>query len=199
MIFQIRFICGKMTEPLVQNSSSWNNTLDLKDLFMRTTNKDCIKSGYGAALFASSWGLQHLWGSCVSLQWCPCNDFYMLNLHFIGLIFTAMLFPVVCNMMVQSKFGSFMHCLPVCGRPLLMACICRDCYFAVVHPITYKTSKSANMIRKVIGLMVWMIVFVFRSLLCIVKSVYISSLISAPLAIALPVIICFETPNICTV
>lgn len=122
-----------------------------------------------------------------------CNDFFMLSLCFTDLIFTAQLPLAVCNIMVLRNlslysFIGFIHCLPMCGRPLLMACICGDCYFAVVHPIMYKTHKNASLIRKAVTLMVWLIIFCFGALLCSVEKIYTSSLISAPLAVALPVI-----------
>lgn len=122
-----------------------------------------------------------------------CNDTFMWNLYFTDLIFTAMLLPAVCNILLLNNltfysFISFLNCLPMCGRPLLMACICGDCYFAVIHPITYKTSKYANIIRKGISLMVWMFTFYFGTCLCTVQVMYTCPSISAPLVLALPVI-----------
>lgn len=186
-----------MAEAPVQNLSSPNDTINFFNNFACTVEY----------LEVRLW----LWCCCVGVilgipaclvvlrelfqrhQQGTCNDFFMWNLYFIDLIFTAMLLLAACNEMVLKNtsiygFISFIHCLPMCGRPLFMACICGDCYFAVVHPIIYKTSKKANVIRKAVTLMVWCVTVCFGELLIFVQSIYTSSLISAPLTVALPVI-----------
>lgn len=122
-----------------------------------------------------------------------CNNSFMLNLYTIDLIFTAMLPLAVCNVFVVKNitifyFISYVYCLPICGRPLLMACICADCYFAVVYPLMYKTNKNVSVIRKAVTFVVWCVIICYGALLYAVQSIFTSTLISAPLTIALPVI-----------
>lgn len=194
-----KFICGekKMAEPAVQNLSSWNDTLALENFFMCTGQHKMFRVWLGCCwicfILGTPASLMVLRELFRRHRQGTSSDFFMLNLHVTDLIFTFMLLPAVCNITVLKNptlysFISFIHSFPMCGRPLLMACICGDCYFAVVHPIMYKTSKNANLIRKAVTLMVWFFVFCFGVLLCTVQSMYTSSLISAPLVLALPVI-----------
>ncbi|XP_072535216.1 atypical chemokine receptor 3-like [Salminus brasiliensis] len=121
------------------------------------------------------------------------NDIFMLNLSFIDLTFMVMLVLIVYNYMLLHSLpvvdlGTFIHSLPLCGRPLFMACVCGDCYFAVVYPIEYKTSKNGAMIRKVACLTVWLLTVFFGLFLRVENEEFITPLTSVPLTGALPII-----------
>lgn len=66
-------------------------------------------------------------------------------------------------------------------RPLFMACICSDCYVAVVHPIVYKTSKNLIVTKKAIVMVIFFIVTDFGFLTG-------TPFTAIPLIMALPVI-----------
>ncbi|XP_030611106.1 proteinase-activated receptor 3-like [Archocentrus centrarchus] len=75
------------------------------------------------------------------------HDVFMINLTVMDMIFLffvpfGMLNFLLWQDMLFQKFTNFLYTLSLAGRPLLTACICLDCYLAVVHPITYSTKKS---------------------------------------------------------
>lgn len=186
-----------MAEPPVQNLSSSNNSVNVQNVLLCTEQYLAVRlwvwcgcAGFVLGMPACLVVLRELFQRH---QQRTCNDFLMWNLYVIDLIFTAMLPLAVYNAMVVKirriySFISFIYSFPICGRPLLMACICVDCYFAVLHPVMYKMSKNASVVRKAVTLMVWCVIFSFGVVLSTVKSIYTSSLISAPLIVALPVI-----------
>ncbi|XP_036446525.1 lysophosphatidic acid receptor 6-like [Colossoma macropomum] len=183
--------------PLLLNSPSSNSTQDFNHFLQ------CTERPTGPLFWSLFCSISFLLGFSASLivlwellQRCrhgAFNDIFMLNLSFIDLTFTVTLLPSVCNYMLLhiiqvSQTSAFLQGLPLCGRPLFMACICGDCYFAVVHPIVYKTSKNVNMIRKIASVTVWLITTCFGSFLIILNEPFTTPLISAPLILALPVI-----------
>ncbi|XP_061612919.1 G-protein coupled receptor 42-like [Phyllopteryx taeniolatus] len=74
-------------------------------------------------------------------------NLFLLNLSSMDTIFLLFL-PVAIinhfkfNIWLLNAFSSATYTLNICGRPLLMACICLDLYVAVVHPIFYRRMKS---------------------------------------------------------
>ncbi|XP_008281821.1 proteinase-activated receptor 3-like [Stegastes partitus] len=75
------------------------------------------------------------------------NDVFMLNLTVMDLVFLFFIPFGLCNYIFWDiisfgKITNFMYSLNLAGRPLLTACICLDCYLAVVHPVTYRANKS---------------------------------------------------------
>lgn len=74
------------------------------------------------------------------------------------------------------------------SRPLFMACTCVDCYFAVVYPIAYKTSKKSGTIRILASLIAWLLTLCFSSYNCTEIYSMQFAIYSAPLLLVLPVI-----------
>ncbi|KAG9276174.1 P2Y purinoceptor 3-like [Astyanax mexicanus] len=180
----------------ILSSSSSNNT-DGKSIYVR-----CIRQPMGPLFWSGFCAICMLLGVPASLLvlWellqrrrrRVFSDIFMLNLSCIDLTFTVMLILIVNNYMVMhitqlSDLTSFLHSFPLCGRPLFMACVCGDCYFAVVYPIQYKTCKNGAKIRKLACLTVWLLIFVFGLILC-TDNAFNSSLVSVPLVGALPII-----------
>ncbi len=87
-------------------------------------------------------------------------------------------------------FNIFTYSLTMCGRPLFMACVCGDYYFAVVHPIIYMTNRKYAIIRKVIAVTIWLFIIFFGCFIVIYPWVFVTIFTSIPLFISLPVI-CF--------
>ncbi|CAB1440091.1 unnamed protein product [Pleuronectes platessa] len=75
----------------------------------------------------------------------------------------------------------------MCGRPLLMVCVCLDCYLAVVHPITYRTRKSMTP-RVVMAAIVWTLTVAYGLVSMTHPHLYITMLIPAPFIVAIPMI-----------
>ncbi|KAL2078718.1 hypothetical protein ACEWY4_026403 [Coilia grayii] len=92
---------------------------------------------------ASIWLLWGLWKKgCAGMS----KDVYMLNLTFMDLIFNIFNIPGVLNYFVWrdtevANTVDVLYWFNLSGRPLFMACICVDCYIAVVHPIPYMRMK----------------------------------------------------------
>lgn len=77
------------------------------------------------------------------------NDIYMLNLTVMDLIYSTYSIPSKLNYLLWQnssamRAGKFFKGFGMYGRPLVMACICVDCYLAVVHPITYLRLKQTR-------------------------------------------------------
>ncbi|XP_043117900.1 lysophosphatidic acid receptor 4-like [Puntigrus tetrazona] len=120
------------------------------------------------------------------------NDFFVFNLTFIDLAYLSILPFSVFNYIVWHNIQfewlcNFMYSLTVSGRPLFMACVCGDYYFAVVHPIIYMTNKRSAMIRKIISVIVWLFIIIFGSLVAS-NTIYFTILGCTPMFISLPVI-----------
>ncbi|XP_034049366.1 adrenocorticotropic hormone receptor-like [Thalassophryne amazonica] len=88
------------------------------------------------------------------------NDFFILNLSVMDAVFMFFIPPGILNRLFWHKWQidviwNGIYALNLCGRPLLMACVCLDCYVAVVHPITYHKRKSLTP-RVLLAAVVWM-------------------------------------------
>jgi len=121
------------------------------------------------------------------------NDFFVFNLTIIDLIFLSLLpFGVYNYMLLHNSefeyFNNFTYSIPLCGRPLFMACVCGDYYFAVVHPIIYINSRRIAIVRKVIGMIIWLLIICFGIIMVVHPWVFTSTFTSTPLFISLPVI-----------
>jgi len=89
------------------------------------------------------------------------NDVFVLNLSAMDTIFLVFIPLGILDMIIWKNvpfeaFWKSVYSLNTCGRPLLMACICLDCYLAVVHPITYHKRKSLTP-RVVMAGIVWIL------------------------------------------
>ena len=87
------------------------------------------------------------------------NDVYMLNLTVMDLIFNISIIPQVPNLFLWradllSELTDVFYQFNLIGRPLLMTCICVDCYMAVLHPVSYMKSKHGRY-RLAICTLVW--------------------------------------------
>lgn len=121
------------------------------------------------------------------------NDFFVFNLTVIDLVFLTVLPFGIFNYMLlhNTEFewiNNFTYSLPIWGRPLFMACLCGDYYFAVVHPIIYMTNRRTAIIRKVIAVTIWLFIICFGCLIVICPWVFTTIFTSIPLFISLPVI-----------
>ncbi|TKS89838.1 Proteinase-activated receptor 3 [Collichthys lucidus] len=93
------------------------------------------------------------------------NRFFMLNLCVMDVVSLAYIPPGLLNyfiwrIWVLEAIWNGITTLSVCGRPLLMACVCLDCYLAVVHPVTYHNRKSLGPRVVMVGI-VWILTVVY--------------------------------------
>ncbi|XP_041672052.1 G-protein coupled receptor 15-like [Cheilinus undulatus] len=89
------------------------------------------------------------------------NSVFMLNLTIMDLVFLFFVPFGLCNFFLWHiksilSLSNFLYALNLAGRPLLTACICLDCYVAVVHPVTYSRRKSLTP-RILMAAVVWTI------------------------------------------
>lgn len=75
------------------------------------------------------------------------NELFILNLSTMDVIFFVFLPPGILNNFIWLGWDFMsvwcgVYALNMCGRPLLMACTCLDCYLAVVHPVVYHKRKG---------------------------------------------------------
>ncbi|XP_057682873.1 lysophosphatidic acid receptor 4-like [Corythoichthys intestinalis] len=88
-------------------------------------------------------------------------DLFVLNLSIMDATYLSILPMIIISVFkIQNKFvdsfTNFIFGLNICGRPLMMACICLDSYVAVIHPIFYRKMKSRT--PRVVGVAaVWMV------------------------------------------
>ncbi|XP_053097904.1 lysophosphatidic acid receptor 6-like [Pangasianodon hypophthalmus] len=121
------------------------------------------------------------------------SDIFMLSLAVIDLTFTAHIPFCVCNFMIwhikelQNIF-LVIYSFSLNSRPLFMACICWDCYVAVVYPIVYKTSKNLIGVKKAITITICFSAAVCGLVVCNVIWLITTPLMAIPLIMALPVI-----------
>ncbi|KAL6095051.1 uncharacterized protein ACO6RY_16328 [Pungitius sinensis] len=121
------------------------------------------------------------------------NDFFMLNLTIMDLVFLLFIPFGLCNFLlwhtsaVQS-LSNFLYALNLAGRPLLTACICLDCFLAVVHPVAYHTRKSLTP-RLVMAAVVWAVTAAQGVASVVVEELTHSAWAMTVYAVALPVIV----------
>ncbi|XP_036938083.1 G-protein coupled receptor 42-like [Acanthopagrus latus] len=121
------------------------------------------------------------------------NDVFMLNLTFMDLVFLVFVPFGLCNFLLWhitsvQMLSNFLYALNLVGRPLLTACICLDCYLAVVHPMTYRTRKSLTP-RLLMAAAVWIVTAVQGSVSIVIAELSHSAWAMFVYIIALPVII----------
>ncbi|XP_076826489.1 G-protein coupled receptor 183-like [Brachyhypopomus gauderio] len=107
------------------------------------------------------------------------DGIFSLSMTVVDLILTSTIPFSVCNYMIWNSMEyewicNFILSFTLTGRPLFMACVCGDCFFAVVYPIAYKTSKKIVIIKKAISITVWLIVLSFGSVIASVPWVFSS-------------------------
>ncbi|CAL8306157.1 unnamed protein product [Boreogadus saida] len=90
--------------------------------------------------------------------WTP-NTVFTLNVTVMDLVFLAYLPVDVLNIIfIDNKILLFIafvtFSLNLTGRPLLMACMCLDCYMAVHHPLHYRSQSLSS--RVIITAVIWL-------------------------------------------
>lgn len=120
------------------------------------------------------------------------NDFFILNLTIMDAVFLVSIPLGVLNTFVLKKWEieavwTCIYALNQCGRPLLMACVCLDCYLAVVHPIVYYKRKSL-MPRVVMAVIVWILTVAIAVLYLLFFKSYFSIISYVPYEIAMVII-----------
>ncbi|XP_072535212.1 uncharacterized protein [Salminus brasiliensis] len=125
------------------------------------------------------------------------NNIFMISLSVIDLAFTVFIPFSACNYMIWHNcqfewVSNFVYSLIIIGRPLFMACVCGDCHIAVIHPITYMTSKKLFVIKSTISMTLWIFIVCFSSLISSLTWMITSPVSSIPLFIALPAIFYYE-------
>ena len=93
-------------------------------------------------------------------------------------------------------FTDYLCALNMAGRPLITACICLDCYIAVVHPIFYRSRKSLAP-RVVMCAFVWTVTFVQGSMAIVVDEFFHSAWAMTVYAVTLPVITACNVSIVC--
>lgn len=177
------------------NTTSITNSTEAFDYY-------CTKMPTGPMV----WGIVSVLAACVGvpasmwLLWVLIqrqrngfsNDVYMLNLTIMDLIFNIFSIPGVLNYLVwtdyfYSAIADILYCFNMSGRPLLMACVCVDCYMAVVHPITYIKRRHSSY-RLVACAAIWGFTFLFGMLMIFNRSLFTSSYAVIPYLLSLPII-----------
>ncbi len=121
------------------------------------------------------------------------NDVFMLNLTIMDLVFLFFVPFGLLNFILWhtdpiQMLSNFLYSLNLAGRPLLTACICLDCYVAVVHPVTYRARKSLTP-RLLMAAAVWAITVAQGTASTIVDELNHGAWAMFVYIIALPVII----------
>lgn len=121
------------------------------------------------------------------------NDFFMFNLTIIDLVFLCCLPFNVFNYQVWhnkilDQVCTYIYLIALSGRPLFMACVCGEFYFAVLHPITYRTNKRTAIMRKAVAVMVWFLILCHGYFITSNPRLITSACASFTLFVALPVI-----------
>lgn len=123
------------------------------------------------------------------------NDIYMLNLSIMDLIYNAYLLPFILSYFIWqdlfSKSADVMFSFSFCGRPLFLACICADCYMAVVHPISYMKMKDTRY-RVVVCVMVWALTASYGLMFSLKPELEFTPLVIVYFALCVPAIVCFD-------
>ncbi|XP_024913724.1 P2Y purinoceptor 1-like [Cynoglossus semilaevis] len=143
-----------------------HSELDLNDLNLCENNKEQIWIWLAGTLLCFLVGFPAsvaiLWDMFKSRRdgnFLTPHSFFLLNLTIMDAVFMFFIPPGFLNYLLlhDLKFDAiwnFVYALNLCGRPLTMACICLDCYLAVVHPITYHQRKSLTP-RVILVSLVW--------------------------------------------
>ncbi len=120
------------------------------------------------------------------------SNFFIINLSTMDTVFLAFIPIGVINFFGWKCLGiemtwNVVFSLSVCGRPLLMACICLDCYLAVVHPVTYHKNKSLTP-RFLMAAVVWILTLISGILYLIYYKLFISFFSIVPFIVSIVVI-----------
>lgn len=160
----------------------------------------------GVMVWASLSALCSLVGcpACVAVLWelfqqhkggnaLTPNQLFMLNLTGMDFVFLFFVPFGLCNFFLWEIHSvemvhNFLYALNLAGRPLLTACICLDCYLAVVHPLVYRNNKSLTPRLVMVGV-AWVITLVQGTVATVVDEQLHSPWAMFVYIIALPIII----------
>lgn len=120
------------------------------------------------------------------------SNLFVLNLTSMDGVF--LLFLPICivnqfkfNIWLVDAFSNMMYAFNICGRPLLMACICLDSYVAVVRPIFYRRMKSLT--PRAVGVVaVWIVTLITGGLYFCFHTLYFTLFSASFFAAAMVVI-----------
>lgn len=92
-------------------------------------------------------------------------DVFILNIIIMDNIYLLLLQPqlylhtdlVNC---AYAAYVNFLHAFNMCGRPLLVTCVCLECYVAVLHPVMYRARKGLSS-RLLITVAIWILTMIF--------------------------------------
>lgn len=120
------------------------------------------------------------------------SNFFILNLTIMDAVFLAFIPPGLLNYVIWQNKGfeaiwDFFYALNTCGRPLLMASICLDCYLAVVHPITYHKKKSLTP-RVIIVAIIWTLTAATGIVFCLTFRVFYTMFSTVPFIVTIIII-----------
>lgn len=122
------------------------------------------------------------------------NEFFILNISIMDVSFLIFILPGVLNHFIWKSwaveaFWNATYAFNMSGKPLLMACICLDCYLAVVHPIIYHQRKSMiqNM-RVVMVTTVWIFTFAYAISFFLFYKLFITIVSVIPFIVAIVII-----------
>lgn len=120
------------------------------------------------------------------------HGFLMLNLCVMDLVFLLFIPPGLLNNLIWHTRAveaawKGIHALNSVGRPLMMACMCLDCYVAVVHPIVYRKNKSLTSRAAMAGL-VWAVTAAYGGVYILSYEFYFSVFAVVPFVVAIVMI-----------
>lgn len=120
------------------------------------------------------------------------NDVFILNVSAMDFVFLLFILPGLLNQLFWRSWPfeatwNSTYALSTCGRPLLMACTCVDCYLAVVHPILYHKRKSLTPRVVIVGI-VWTLTAATGVAFFLFYKLYFSILSIVPFIIAMIII-----------
>ncbi|CAL9699109.1 unnamed protein product [Knipowitschia caucasica] len=129
------------------------------------------------------------------------NDIFMLNLTCMDFVFLLFIPTGCCNYLlwhfkIFQVATDFLTALNLSGRPLLTACICFDCYLAVVRPVFYRTHNTPTP-RVVVCAIVWGLTLTQGALSTIIDEFFHSPWAMSVYIVALPVILTCNVSILC--
>ncbi|KAJ3608050.1 hypothetical protein NHX12_025100 [Muraenolepis orangiensis] len=120
------------------------------------------------------------------------NSWFTLNVTLMDVVFLAFLLPEVLNVLLwqseeYQRFAYLVYSLNYSGRPLFAACVCLDCYMAVLHPLRYRSQSLRT--RALITAGVWLATLAHGSAILAEPGLLTEPLMSWPFFCSLVVIL----------
>lgn len=120
------------------------------------------------------------------------KQFFILHVSIMDAVFLVFIPAGVLNHLIWESWPieacwNGVYALNIWGRPLLMACSCVDCYFAVVHPVTYHNMKSMTPRAWVVAI-VWIWTFIAATISFMFYKLFFTLWAIVPFIIAITVV-----------